>query len=70
MPGPKVPRVLVRRLGSVSEQQPESPESHDSPFDGSDEFDQIIAEESDRDPDLAVIEAEPHPARPGRTAPG
>ncbi|MFF4009192.1 bifunctional folylpolyglutamate synthase/dihydrofolate synthase [Streptomyces sp. NPDC001717] len=36
----------------MSEQQPES---HDR--DKFDEFDQIVAEESDRDPDLAVIEA-------------
>lgn len=36
----------------MSEQQPES---HDR--DEFDEFDQIVAEESDRDPDLAVIEA-------------
>ncbi|MFI5862622.1 bifunctional tetrahydrofolate synthase/dihydrofolate synthase [Streptomyces sp. NPDC051546] len=35
----------------MSEQQPES---HDDSFDA---FDQIVAEESDRDPDLAVIEA-------------
>lgn len=35
----------------MSEQQPES---HDDSFD---EFDQIVAEESDRDPDLAVIAA-------------
>jgi dihydrofolate synthase/folylpolyglutamate synthase len=34
----------------VSEQQPES-------ADRSDEFDEIVAEETDRDPDLAVIEA-------------
>ncbi|MFG2996777.1 bifunctional folylpolyglutamate synthase/dihydrofolate synthase [Streptomyces sp. NPDC048340] len=41
----------------MSEQQPDS---HDGPFDGSagpDEFDRIVAAESDRDPDLAVIEA-------------
>lgn len=49
--GPKVLPVLVRRLGPVSEQQPES---HDDSFDA---FDKIVAEESDRDPDLAVIEA-------------
>lgn len=49
--GPEVLRAFVRRLGPVSTQQPES---HDDSFD---EFDQIVAEESDRDPDLAVIAA-------------